>query len=157
MSEAGSGPADAPRQGERGSESQSPEAGARAQGEDLPLRAALSAFVDCFNRKEFWDSHEILEGPWRATDSEFLKGLILFASAFVHVQRNNPHGIRAQLAKAERTLEAFRPSFMGFDVEEILANARTIRGRVEQATNPEAVRWDRRISLPRLRMEDPSA
>jgi L-amino acid N-acyltransferase YncA len=93
--------------------------------------AALSEFVECFNRGEFWESHEVLELPWRASRSEFYHGLILYTSAFVHVQRGNAHGIVAQLAKAERALEPFAPSYLGLDVEGVLQEGRDLRRRVE--------------------------
>ena len=69
--------------------------------------------MELFNQEAFWESHEVLEGPWRETGSDFYHGLILYASAFVHVQRGNPHGIGAQLVKAERFLQEFRPAYLG--------------------------------------------
>ena len=70
--------------------------------QDLPQ--ALHRFLELFNAREYWESHEVLEGPWREWGSDFYQGLILYASAFVHAQRGNPRGIRAQLEKAERKL-----------------------------------------------------
>ncbi len=57
-----------------------------------PFPTALEAFVELFNQEAFWESHEVLEGPWRETRSDFYHGLILYASAFVHVQRGIPTG-----------------------------------------------------------------
>jgi hypothetical protein len=59
-------------------------------GTNLP--EPLVDFVARFNAREFWESHEVLEIPWRTGRSEFYHGLILYASAFVH----------AILAEAER-------------------------------------------------------
>src|SRR5215212_5085118 len=84
---------------------------------------ALLRFVALFNAGHCWESHEVLEGPWRASRSELYHGLILYASAFVHAQRGNPRGVVAQLAKAERSLSGFRPRCLGLDVDAILANA----------------------------------
>lgn len=100
-----------------------------------PLRArafpeSLVRFVECFNRRDFWESHEVLELPWRASRSEFYHGLILYTSGFVHLQRGNAHGIVAQLAKAERALEPFAPSYLGVDVAALLEQARDLRRRV---------------------------
>ena len=30
-----------------------------------PFPSALEAFVELFNQEAFWESHEVLEGPWR--------------------------------------------------------------------------------------------
>ncbi len=54
-----------------------------------PFPAPLEAFVELFDQEAFWASHEVLEGSWRETDSDFYHGLILYTSAFVHVRRGN--------------------------------------------------------------------
>lgn len=111
------------------------------------LPASLLHFVDLFNRGAYWESHEALEDVWRETGSGFYHGLILYASAFVHAQRENRHGIEAQLRKAERALAPYAPAYLGLDVEEILAHGRRCR---------ELVRRDRPatgllVPFPRLR------
>lgn len=116
--------------------------------------APLVRFVDLFNREEFWESHEVLEGPWREGRSTFYHGLILYASAFVHVQRNNPHGVVAQLRKAERALAAFGPVYLGVDVAAILEEARAVRRRVDgEARQDPSSAWRERIRFPRLRLD----
>ncbi len=89
-----------------------------------PFPAPLRRFVELFNAHEFWECHEVLEVPWRAHRSEFYHGLILYASAFVHVQRGNPHGVGAQLRKARVVLEPYAPSYLGIDVAGILDHCR---------------------------------
>ncbi|HEV2129814.1 MAG TPA: DUF309 domain-containing protein, partial [Longimicrobiaceae bacterium] len=86
---------------------------------------------------EFWESHEVLEGPWRANRSDFYKGLILYASAFVHVQRRNSRGVLAQLRKAERHLAPFRPAYLGLDLEAVLEHA----ARTAEAVGRNPVEW----------------
>ncbi len=117
---------------------------------DLPLPEAYLEFIARFNRGEFWESHEVLEGPWREHRSPFYKGMILFASAFVHVQRGNPRGVLAQLRKAERVLGPFQPSYLGMDVAALLAHAERCRSGVGSAANP-AAGWAERIAAPQLR------
>lgn len=81
---------------------------------------ALTSFVDMFNRGQYWDSHEVLETPWRVNRSDFYQGLIIYASAFVHARRGNPVGIRKQMAKVPGKLERYAPYYMGIDVAAIL-------------------------------------
>jgi len=49
------------------------------------------AFFDCFNRRRFFEAHEVLEVIWlpqrRGPDGSFYKGLIQLAGAFVHLQK----------------------------------------------------------------------
>ncbi|MBI4499628.1 MAG: DUF309 domain-containing protein [Gemmatimonadetes bacterium] len=54
--------------------------------------------VTLFNRRQYWEAHEALEGIWRAVDDEVearvLQGLIQAAAALLHQARGNPHGVR---------------------------------------------------------------
>ena len=52
---------------------------------------AAREFRNCFNRKEFYEAHDVLEVIWlprrRTTEGELWKGIIQLAAAFVHVQK----------------------------------------------------------------------
>jgi predicted metal-dependent hydrolase len=110
----------------------------------------FATFLDLFNRGEFWESHEALERAWRATGSEFYHALILFASAFVHVQRGNRHGIAAQLGKAIPLFEPRRPHYLGIDVEGLLAHSAICRHLVAENREAPADAWPVLIPLPRI-------
>jgi len=94
----------------------------------------------------------MLEGPWREGRSEFYHGLILYASAFVHVQRNNAHGIQAQCRKAERVLAPYEPHYLGIDVEAVRREARRLRRRMDHEGGGSGP-WKERIALPRLKLD----
>ena len=51
-----------------------------------------------FNAGAYWESHEALEGIWRAVEDErealVLQGLIQAAAALLHRSRGNSHGVR---------------------------------------------------------------
>lgn len=95
-----------------------------AAGGTARLEADFLRFLELFNRARFWESHEVLEGAWRQNRSPFYQGVIIYASAFVHVQRGNPAGVIKQMAKVCRRLEPYRPHHLGLDVVEILRQAR---------------------------------
>lgn len=107
-------------------------------------------YLELFNRAEYWDSHEALEAAWRETGSEFYHALILYASAFVHVQRDNRHGIGAQLGKAQPLLESRRPHYLGLDVDHMLRHAAECRQIVAENREVPAGAWDVLIPRPRL-------
>ncbi len=88
---------------------------------------ALTEFVRLFNSGAYWESHEVLEAPWRENRSDFYHGLILLASALVHRQRSNDHGVLAQLDKAEPILRGFRPHYLGIDIDKTLELAAGLR------------------------------
>lgn len=90
-------------------------------------------YFELFNAEEFWEAHEALEEIWQETDDDkFLRGLIVFAAAFVHVQRNNPSGCRKVLEKCIAWLEPFAPSRWDLDLERVLAHARLCYERLDQ-------------------------
>lgn len=95
------------------------------------LPPALSAFVRLFNSAAYWESHEALEATWKETRSDFYHGLILLASAFVHGERKNRHGVQAQLDKAEAVLRRFPPHYLGVDLDKTLGLAEGLRARAE--------------------------
>ncbi|MEX0893862.1 MAG: DUF309 domain-containing protein [Gemmatimonadota bacterium] len=109
---------------------------------------ALETFVELFNARRYWESHEVLERPWREGGSGFYKGLILYASAFVHLQNGNAHGVQAQLTKAARELGPYTPTYLGIDVAAVLAHASAARRVVEH----EEAGWPERIDVPPLRL-----
>lgn len=111
---------------------------------------AYTRFLDLFNRGHFWDSHEALEPAWRDTRSDFYHALILFASAFVHVQRGNRHGIAAQLAKAEPLLHPCRPHYLGLDVDHILDHAAAARKIVADHSDAPLQAWITLVPAPSL-------
>lgn len=107
-------------------------------------------FVRLFNAGQYWESHEVLEAPWRARRSDFYQGLIIYASAFVHAQRGNPTGVCKQLMKVQRKLPPYRPHYMGIDVDEVLAHTRQVLELVTGNPSLTGDRLRRAIPYPRL-------
>lgn len=106
-------------------------------------------YFELFNQELFWESHEALEEIWRETDNDlFLRGLIVFAAAFVHVQRNNPSGCRKVLDKCIAWLEPYAPRHWDLDVDRVLAHARYCRAELDRLP-PGA---DIRDHLPLIRL-----
>lgn len=117
------------------------------------LDPAFLHFLDLFNQGEFWESHEALEGPWRETGSEFYHALILFASAFVHVQRGNRHGIAAQMGKAEPLLQKHADHYLGIDVDALLSHATIVRHLVAENRDAPNDAWSVLIPIPRITLD----
>lgn len=92
----------------------------------------LERFLALHSEGAFWESHEVLEGPWRRAGSDFYQGLILYASAWVHWERENAHGVRAQLGKSLERLEGYPAAYLGLDVDRIRAHCRRVRRTVRE-------------------------
>ena len=120
-------------------------------GGDGPFPPELRRFRDLFNAGDCWEAHEALEERWRALRSPFYHGLILLASAWVHVERENPHGIDAQLRKALAVLHEFPPAYLGVDVAALRRAARAGRRRVRLArSRGDAPDWSALVPRPPL-------
>jgi predicted metal-dependent hydrolase len=89
--------------------------------------AALGRFLDLYAEGRFWDSHEALETAWRRTGSDFYQGLILYASAWVHWERGNAHGVRAQLRKALERLGGYPSWYLGMDLSAVRSHCEEVR------------------------------
>jgi len=80
--------------------------------------------VECFNRRDYFQSHEVWEGLWNATAGPaklFYKGLIQGAVALFHLQRGNMHGAEKLFRGCKKYLSGYRPAYLGLDVEVFLA------------------------------------
>ena len=88
------------------------------------------AFFDCWNQQQYYEAHDVLEQLWlntRSADSDFFKGLIQAASAFVHLQKHCEHPSHATHSSrlppavrlfglAEKNLASFAPWHHALDV-----------------------------------------
>lgn len=111
--------------------------------------APLGRFLELYGAGRFWDSHEALEGAWRSTGSDFYQGLILYASAWVHWERGNAHGIRAQLRKASERLASYPASYLGLDVSALREHCAAVR--MELIRDPDG--WQDRVAAMPLDFE----
>jgi hypothetical protein len=82
------------------------------------------AFFDCFNRQLYFEAHEVLEVIWlqNKTSSKglFYKGLIQFAGAFVHLQKQRLRPAAALFRLARHNLATCPASLDHLDVADIL-------------------------------------
>ncbi len=87
------------------------------------LEPALLAFLECFNRQQYWEAHKVLEPTWLAHRGEakegFYKGLIQLAGAFVHLRAHRPAPGAALLALARRNLASCSLCQDGVAMEEL--------------------------------------
>jgi uncharacterized protein len=83
---------------------------------------SLAHGIDLFNRRQFFECHEVLEEIWtseRGPRRLFLQALIHFAVALYHDQRGNPLGATRQLRKGLRKIAAYLPVWEGIDTAQL--------------------------------------
>ena len=97
---------------------------------DIAKHPFYRAFFQCWNEQRYYEAHDVLEQLWLRTDSgdsDFFKGLIQAAGAFVHLQKRFEHPLHAKHSRrlppavrlfqlAEKNLSSFAPQHHGLDV-----------------------------------------
>lgn len=113
-------------------------------------------YLECFNRRLFYESHEVLEVLWLAERQEsngsFYKGLIQFAGAFVHLQKNRLRPAAALFNLARNNLQKYPNVHQGLDVAQTLGTIEKWLGDLqatEFSANPLT-----ETNAPRLRLAD---
>ena len=85
-------------------------------------------YIRCFNEGLFYESHDVLEELWlgcrREPRGNFYKGLIQFAGAFVHLQKDRLRPAAALFRLSASYLEVYRPEHEHLDVEVVLRHSR---------------------------------
>jgi predicted metal-dependent hydrolase len=107
-------------------------------------RALLKEASELFNRKQYFECHDLLEDAWTGTRGEerdFLQALIHIAVGMYHVAAENYKGAVSQLGAGVVALERFRPEREGLDVDELLAGVWRCLEKSEQAEAQGAVTW----------------
>jgi predicted metal-dependent hydrolase len=94
----------------------------------------LRTGIRLFNKREFFECHEVLEAAWMAEAGPrrlFLQALIHLAVGFYHCQRHNPAGATRQLQKGLHKLTAYLPCCEGIDTARLHREALAARERIE--------------------------
>ncbi|MFQ5696189.1 MAG: DUF309 domain-containing protein [Terriglobia bacterium] len=103
--------------------------------------------LDCFNRRQFFECHEVLEEIWLEEPPEekpFYQGLVQVAAAFHHFQRGNRRGARSLLRAGAAKLRRYPPEHNGLDLAAVLAQVKPWLSRLEGAESLEG------LALPSL-------
>jgi uncharacterized protein len=77
------------------------------------------AGIDRFNRREFFEAHEVWEDLWHDTpgpDRRFFQGLIQAAVAVYHANNGNARGARRLFHSGRRYMSGYPAHHFGLDV-----------------------------------------
>jgi predicted metal-dependent hydrolase len=99
---------------------------AECEGKDLP--AHYLGYFECFNRQLFYEAHDVLEELWLAQGRHganygFYKGLIQFAGAFVHLQKNRLKPAAALFRLSQSYLCRYPAQHEGLSVTSVITSA----------------------------------
>ena len=97
---------------------------------DVERHPYYRAFFRCWNEQQYYEAHDVLEQLWlntKSPDSDFFKGLIQAAGAFVHLQKHFDYPSHAKHSRrlspavrlfrlAQKNLANFAPWHHALDV-----------------------------------------
>ncbi len=99
------------------------------------MELGLTRGIACFNARDFYECHEVLEDVWLAETGPrklFLQSIIHFAVAFYHEGRGNPVGALRQLRKAIAKLAPYLPDFEEVDTSRLFDEGLRCLAAIEQ-------------------------
>ncbi len=92
---------------------------------EKPLPLAFVEGISLFNRRYYWECHEILEDLWmveRGDQKLFYQGLIQSAAALYHVLNANPQGVIKLCENGLKKLQNFAPVYMSVDLSQLISD-----------------------------------
>lgn len=107
-------------------------------------RSLLLEASDLFNRKLYFECHDLLEEAWseeKGQNRDFLQALIHASVGLYHVAAGNHKGARNLLERAVSGLEPHVPERDGLDVGNLLKKLRRCLDKTERALAGESIEW----------------
>ncbi|MDW8047321.1 MAG: DUF309 domain-containing protein [Chloroflexota bacterium] len=90
----------------------------------LPPERCHALALEAFDRGAYFPAHEAWEAAWRqrkgTPEEAFFKALAQLGAGYTHWRRGNPHGARALLQRAARSLAPYRGTVEGVDVPRLV-------------------------------------
>jgi uncharacterized protein len=108
-------------------------------------RALLVRAAELFNKKLYFECHDLLEEAWsdaKGEDREFLQSLIHVSVGLYHVAAANHKGAKSLLDRGVQALDRFLPERDGVDVLELQRGARRCLEKTERALAGQAIEWE---------------
>jgi predicted metal-dependent hydrolase len=85
-------------------------------------------YFECFNAQLYYEAHDVLEELWlkdkHGSNGNFYKGLIQFAGAFVHLQKNRLSPASKLFNLAINNLRPYPSSHEGLSLDDLCQMAR---------------------------------
>jgi bacterioferritin-associated ferredoxin len=91
--------------------------------------------ISMFNRRYYWETHEILEHLWLEEHGDtklFYQGIIQAAAAFYHVLNANPKGVIKLAEDSSRKLSQFLPKFKSIPLEALVESLADFAGQARE-------------------------
>lgn len=101
--------------------------------------------ADLFNRKLYFECHDVLEEAWseaRGEDRALLQSLIHVSVGLYHVAAGNHAGAKSLLERGIAGLAPFLPAREDLDLVRLLEGAHRCLSKTERALAGESIEWE---------------
>jgi predicted metal-dependent hydrolase len=108
--------------------------------------------ITLFNSRRFWEAHEVWEGIWQNHPEDgrfFIQALIQLAAAYHQLLRKIYRGFVIHMRRARERLELFPATFLGIDVNVLLATIDRTLEAVNANDNLDEIDFSR-IEIPQI-------
>jgi hypothetical protein len=99
------------------------------------LSALAKQGIELFNRREFFEAHEVLEHAWNAETAparELYRGLLQVAVAYLQIERGNYSGAVKMFLRMRQWLDPLPDDCRGVNVAQLRAEALAARAALEE-------------------------
>jgi len=114
---------------------------------EASLRAALRTYAEMFDRRSYWDAHELLEEHWQKDRHAVTQGLIQVAAAFVHIEAGRWSGASRVLLRGLTRLDVAPSVYGGLDVARLRSRLRPILAHLDRVTTGVDLRFEDEFRL----------
>jgi bacterioferritin-associated ferredoxin len=94
-----------------------------APAEPSPISMEMVHAISLFNRRYYWETHEVLEDVWReqsGSEKIFTQALIQAAAALYHVLNANPMGVIKLSQSSSEKFRSGNPAQWGVDCSRVI-------------------------------------
>ena len=115
-------------------------------------KQAWARGITLFNSRRFWEAHEVWEGIWQNHPEDgrfFIQALIQLAAAYHQLRRKIYRGFVIHMRRAQERLELFPATFLGIDVDVLLATIDRTLEAVNANDNLDEIDFSR-IEIPQI-------
>jgi bacterioferritin-associated ferredoxin len=117
---------------------------------------SLVEAISLFNRRYYWETHEVLERLWLEETGEikaFYQGLIQASAALYHVLNANPRGVIRLAEEAARKLAPYMPAYETIPLGNLVASLASLGAQAKEILGGTRSGFDYDM-LPVLRVGD---
>jgi uncharacterized protein len=128
-----------------------PDYPAIAEACQAPLSERAIQGLELFNRREFFEAHEVLEEAWKADHTagrELYRAIIQIAVAYLQIERANYNGAVKMFWRSRQWIDPLPDQCRGVDVARLKSDSAAVQTRLLDLGRERIAEFDHQLFLP---------